>query len=74
MTSWQSCAAIWNATAHRSWSVVVEFAPDAIRVNKTLWPRRSIAPQDGAFVMMEKVKDMFDPQHLLNRSRLYGQI
>ena len=28
----------------------------------------------GDFAMMEKVKDMFDPERLLNRGRLYGRI
>jgi glycolate dehydrogenase FAD-binding subunit len=28
----------------------------------------------GDFAMMTKVKDMFDPEHLLNRGRLYGRI
>lgn len=29
---------------------------------------------NGDFAMMERVKNMFDPQHLLNRGRLYGRI
>ena len=28
----------------------------------------------GDFGVMMKVKDMFDPEHLLNRGRLYGRI
>jgi glycolate oxidase FAD binding subunit len=28
----------------------------------------------GDFAMMKKVKDMFDPEHLLNRGRLYGRL
>ena len=28
----------------------------------------------GDFAMMTKVKEMFDPDHLLNRGRLYGRI
>jgi FAD/FMN-containing dehydrogenase len=28
----------------------------------------------GDFAMMTKVKDMFDPERLLNRGRLYGRI
>ncbi len=28
----------------------------------------------GDFAMMAKVKDMFDPEHLLNRGRLYGRL
>src|SRR5579884_255796 len=29
---------------------------------------------DGSFAMMTKVKEMFDPERLLNRGRLYGRI
>ena len=28
----------------------------------------------GDFATMTKVKEMFDPEHLLNRGRLYGRI
>ncbi len=31
-------------------------------------------PLSGDFATMVKVKDMFDPEHLLNRGRLYGRI
>ena len=48
---------------------VIDFAPPAVRQNFELWP------QPGAdFAMMKKVKEMFDPQGLLNRGRLYGRI
>jgi FAD/FMN-containing dehydrogenase len=29
---------------------------------------------ENDFAMMKKVKEMFDPQGLLNRGRLYGRI
>ena len=48
---------------------VVEFAPQNVRETAELWP----APGND-FAMMKKVKEMFDPQYLLNRGRLYGRI
>lgn len=48
---------------------VVEFAPQNVRETAELWP----APGSD-FAMMKKVKEMFDPQYLLNRGRLYGRI
>jgi glycolate oxidase FAD binding subunit len=48
---------------------VVEFAPHEFRVGGELWPRPG-----NDFAMMKKVKEMFDPQGLLNRGRLYGRI
>ena len=74
VTSWQGCAAIWTAALARPWSVVVEFAPDEIRAARDLWIRRATPAQKNTFAIMEKVKHMFDPQRLLNRSRLYGHI
>lgn len=55
-------------------SSVVEFAPPDYRERAglqsgTLWPRPG-----NDFAMMKKVKEMFDPQGLLNRGRLYGRI
>jgi hypothetical protein len=53
---------------------VVEFAPDAIRESEELWRIPSDGAEHEAFVMMERVKQMFDPGCLLNRNRLYGRI
>jgi len=36
--------------------------------------RREKLDLPGDFAMMTKVKEMFDPEHLLNRGRLYGRI
>ena len=37
--------------------------------------RSELWPQPGNdFAMMKKIKEMFDPQGLLNRGRLYGRI
>ena len=50
-------------------SGVIEFAPQSIREAVELWP------QPGSdFAMMKKIKQMFDPESLLNRGRLYGRI
>lgn len=48
---------------------VVEFAPGKIRETVELWPEPG-----SDFAMMKKIKEMFDPQYLLNRGRLYGRI
>ena len=47
----------------------VEFAPEEKKRELALWP----APGDD-LAMMKRIKDMFDPKHLLNRGRLYGRI
>jgi len=74
LSSWQSVSPIWNAAKERGWSAVVEFAPDDVRSTKDLWLDPLSAPETGTFAMMKKIKHMFDPQYLLNRSRLYGRI
>jgi FAD/FMN-containing dehydrogenase len=48
---------------------VVEFAPQSFRETMELWPRPG-----SDFAMMKKIKQMFDPECLLNRGRLYGRI
>ncbi len=73
LTSWQGVSPFWNAALERGWSAVIEFAPDDVRGAKELWLSRP-SRDAGTFAMMEKVKQMFDPGKLLNRSRLYGRI
>jgi len=51
------------------WKAVIEFAPDEQRSNLDLWP---VPGSD--WEMMKKIKSMFDPNHLLNRGRLYRLI
>ena len=48
---------------------VIEFAPQSVRETFELWPRPG-----SDFAMMKKIKQMFDPERLLNRGRLYGRI
>lgn len=60
----------WLASAaRRGWKAVIEFAPDDQRAKLDLWP----AP-GGELDMMKKIKTMFDPDHLLNRGRLFRLI
>jgi glycolate oxidase FAD binding subunit len=74
LTNWQSAIPLWQTSQENGWSLAVELASDEIRSNKQLWlPSPDEARRNG-FGMMEKVKRMFDPAHLLNRSRLYGRI
>ena len=55
--------------AHRGGKAILEFAPDEHRAKFDLWP----AP-GTELEMMKKIKDMFDPNHLLNRGRLFRLI
>jgi glycolate oxidase FAD binding subunit len=74
LSSWQGVPALWSAATERGWSVVVEFAPDDIRTTEDLWLNSFSGPDTATFAIMKKIKQMFDPQSLLNRSRLYGRI
>jgi glycolate oxidase FAD binding subunit len=47
----------------------IEFAPETAKRSMTLWPGTG-----SDFALMTKIKEMFDPKHLLNRRRLYGRI
>ncbi len=48
---------------------IIEFAPEAQKTALNLWP----APGPD-FELMKRIKHMLDPEHLLNRGRLYRQI
>jgi glycolate oxidase FAD binding subunit len=72
--SWAAALPWWRKMEEMSLPAVIEFAPDDIRRAETLWRVRETGPEQQAFVMMEKIKHMFDPDHLLNRKRLYGRI
>jgi FAD/FMN-containing dehydrogenase len=45
-----------------------------VRQTDSLWSGGKTDNAVRAFAMMKRVKDMFDPQHLLNPGRLYGRI
>ena len=49
--------------------IAIEFAPQDFRQENELWPQPG-----NDFAMMKQIKNMFDPQGLLNRGRLYGRI
>jgi glycolate oxidase FAD binding subunit len=74
VSSWPSAQSFFKAAAINRWSALVEYAPDAIRSNKELWPPEAEDSKKSAFAIMNEVKRMFDPHNLLNRSRLYGRI
>jgi glycolate oxidase FAD binding subunit len=74
LSSWEDVPQFWKAAAEHNWSAVIEFAPDDIRSANELWHLPSSRAATEGFAMMKKVKQMFDPQNLLNRSRLYGRI
>ena len=60
-----STAAKWMA-ANPKWHSVIEYAPAAEKENLALWP----SPGNDIEIM-KRVKEMFDPQKLLNRGRYY---
>ena len=74
LTSWQGVVPFWQAAQKSTWSAAVEFAPDENRQGKDLWLVRSSGKADNSFAMMKRIKQMFDPNNLLNRSRLYGRL
>lgn len=57
------------AAAKRGWKVLIEFAAENARPQIELWPEPG-----GDFAIMKNIKRMFDPENLLNRGRLYGQL
>ena len=52
---------------HRS--AVIQFASDAARARYDLWPKPG-----SDFAIMKRVKQLFDPDALLNRGRLYRRL
>jgi FAD/FMN-containing dehydrogenase len=63
-------AEAWVAEAvKRDWRPVIEFAPEGQKSKLELWPSPG-----GDLQLMKRVKQMFDPNQLLNRGRLYRHI
>jgi FAD/FMN-containing dehydrogenase len=58
-----------EACLKRGWQGVVEFGPETPVAGLDLWP----AP-GGDFAIMKEIKQMFDPEGLLNRGRLFGRL
>ncbi|MBV8828645.1 MAG: FAD-binding oxidoreductase [Acidobacteriaceae bacterium] len=74
LASAHGIAPIWNAARQKKWTVTVDFAPDEVRGSRDLWLSDLCGTDSNTFAMMRRVKSMFDPVGLLNRSRLYGRI
>ena len=64
-----SDAAAWIAAHGANFRHVVESGSPQFRAEAVLWQAA-----DSDFAMMKKIKDMFDPRHLLNRGRLFRAI
>lgn len=64
----QAARTLADAT-ERGWKAVMEFLPEDPPAGLVPWP----APGDD-FAIMEGIKRMFDPGHLLNPGRLYGRL
>lgn len=63
-------AAKWMAgKIGKQWPCVMEFSPESEKTKLDLWPSPG-----SDFAMMKKVKQLFDPQNLLNHGRLYRLI
>jgi FAD/FMN-containing dehydrogenase len=58
-----------DAAVKRGWHAVAEFSAESVKPGLALWP----APR-GDFEIMKRIKQMFDPEGLLNRGRLYGRL
>src|SRR5260370_708777 len=50
-------------------NAIIEFAPEDRKTKLKLWPNPG-----PDFEIMKRIKQMFDPEHLLNRGRLYRQL
>ena len=59
---------VGGAVKH-GWRPVIEFAPEAQKAKLQLWPSPG-----GDLELMKRIKQMFDPNQLLNRGRLYRHI
>lgn len=74
LSSWKQVPAVWRHAENNGWTAAIEFAPDEKRSTHDLWLLRATGKSDSSFAIMKRVKQMFDPNNLLNRSRLYGRL
>jgi glycolate oxidase FAD binding subunit len=74
LTSDQDLNTLWKAVNQNGCGAVVEYAPAEVRASRDLWQLDDSPRGVDSFAIMKKVKQMFDPHGLLNRSRLYGRI
>jgi glycolate oxidase FAD binding subunit len=66
-TRMDAAARCLATASKRGWKGVVEFSGEAARPG-------TAASLGGDFAIMKEIKRMFDPEGLLNRGRLFGQI
>jgi glycolate oxidase FAD binding subunit len=71
---WSVAAPWWHKVEEMALPGVIEHAPAEIRRAQNLWSGGTRGTEQAAFVMMERVKQLFDPDRLLNPGRLYGRI
>ena len=71
---WNASASWWQKICELQCPAVIEYAPNNVREEQPLWTPFRNTPEEQAFAMMKRVKQMFDPEVLLNRKRLYGRI
>jgi glycolate oxidase FAD binding subunit len=72
--AWNTAANWWQKVNEQGLTAAIDYAPNEIRSTQPLWAGFDHDREKNAFGMMEKVKQMFDPQRLLNAKRLYGRI
>lgn len=72
--AWNAAASWWQKLGEQRWPAAIEYGPQAVREEQTLWTPARNEAEGRAFAMMKRVKQMFDPELLLNRNRLYGRI
>jgi glycolate oxidase FAD binding subunit len=58
-----------SAAVKRGWKGIVECSGESLKSGLTLWPEPG-----GDLTIMKRVKQMFDPEGLLNNGRLFGLI
>jgi glycolate oxidase FAD binding subunit len=72
--AWNAAASWWQKLSEQRSPAAIEYAPEAVRSEQMLWSPSRTEGEEQAFAMMKRVKQMFDPELLLNRNRLYGRI
>jgi glycolate oxidase FAD binding subunit len=72
--SWTAAAPWWRKMEGERWPAVVEFATNETKLDQTLWRIPNSGPEAQSFMVMQKIKQMFDSNQLLNAKRLYGRI
>jgi len=74
LSSSEALGPVWRGAHEKGWTIAVEYAPNEVRETSELWQSPSCSPGSDSFVIMERMKAMFDPARLLNPLRLYGRL